>query len=110
MSSYLDEHGQPRPERRQKTGLRAVFDDAYRMVEPFFDPATGWGGIPWSTWLFASCARIFRSWPWMRYALSSPPPIASISRGIPAAVAICGARKSSGAGNDDRWPEAGVAC
>lgn len=44
MSSYLDEHGQPRPERRQKTGLRAVFDDAYRMVEPFFDPATGWGG------------------------------------------------------------------
>lgn len=39
--------GQPLPpegERRQNFHLRAVFESAYDLVEPFFDPAAGWGG------------------------------------------------------------------
>ena len=31
-------------ERRQNLQLREVFDSAYPLVEPFFDPASGWGG------------------------------------------------------------------
>jgi len=31
-------------ERRQKLQLREVFDGAYALVEPFFDPANTWGG------------------------------------------------------------------
>jgi hypothetical protein len=31
-------------ERRNNTKLRAIFDAAYVMVEPFFDPNAGWGG------------------------------------------------------------------
>ena len=31
-------------ERRRNPALRALFDNAYAMVEPFFDPASGWGG------------------------------------------------------------------
>ena len=31
-------------ERRSSPRLRSVFDTAYAMVEPFFDPATGWVG------------------------------------------------------------------
>lgn len=31
-------------ERRRSHRLRSVFDTAYSMVEPFFDPATGWVG------------------------------------------------------------------
>ncbi|MEI7612302.1 MAG: hypothetical protein WCK63_05300 [Betaproteobacteria bacterium] len=35
-----------RAERRQRYRLRAVFDSAFEMVEIFFDPASGWGGLP----------------------------------------------------------------
>lgn len=31
-------------ERRRNQRLRTVFDTAFLMVEPFFDPAQGWGG------------------------------------------------------------------
>ena len=31
-------------ERRQHLQLREVFDSAYPLVEPFFDPANSWGG------------------------------------------------------------------
>lgn len=31
-------------ERRQSHRLRAIFDTAFLMVEPFFNPAQGWGG------------------------------------------------------------------
>lgn len=31
-------------ERRQNQRLRAVFEAAYGLVEPFFDPTSGWGG------------------------------------------------------------------
>lgn len=41
---YTDGDGQARPDRRQNLGLRRIFDDAYVLIEPFFDPATGWGG------------------------------------------------------------------
>jgi len=32
------------PERRKELQLREVFDSAYPLVEPFFDPANSWGG------------------------------------------------------------------
>lgn len=31
-------------DRRTNPRLRGVFDTAYAMIEPFFDPAQGWGG------------------------------------------------------------------
>lgn len=31
-------------DRRQNFRLRAVFESAYGLVEPFFDPAAGWAG------------------------------------------------------------------
>ena len=31
-------------DRRRNTKLRGLFDTAYVMIEPFFDPAQGWGG------------------------------------------------------------------
>ena len=31
-------------ERRSNDKLRALFDTAYAMIEPFFDPDQGWGG------------------------------------------------------------------
>lgn len=31
-------------DRRRNPRLRAIFDTAFRMIEPFFDPAQGWGG------------------------------------------------------------------
>lgn len=31
-------------ERRQNLALRNVFDTAYAMIEPFFDPDQGWAG------------------------------------------------------------------
>lgn len=34
----------PHGERRQNERLRAVFESAYDLVEPFFDPAAGWAG------------------------------------------------------------------
>ena len=32
------------PDRRQNLQLRQIFDQAYVMIEPFFDPDAGWGG------------------------------------------------------------------
>ncbi|MCX8144989.1 MAG: hypothetical protein N3C59_01480 [Azovibrio sp.] len=34
----------PQPDRRQNKQLREIFEHAYAMVEPFFDPNAGWGG------------------------------------------------------------------
>lgn len=34
----------PAADRRSNTKLRGLFDTAYVMIEPFFDPAQGWGG------------------------------------------------------------------
>lgn len=34
----------PAEERRQNRHLRALFDAAYAMIEPFFDPDQGWAG------------------------------------------------------------------
>lgn len=31
-------------ERRRNTALRELFDTAYTLIEPFFDPDAGWGG------------------------------------------------------------------
>ncbi|MFA7291361.1 MAG: hypothetical protein WC023_03830 [Rhodocyclaceae bacterium] len=36
--------GQVPDERRRNTKLRSLFDTAYIMIEPFFDPDQGWGG------------------------------------------------------------------
>ena len=33
------------PDRRQDLRLRSVFDEAFVMIEPFFDPDHGWGGM-----------------------------------------------------------------
>ena len=33
-------------ERRHRYRLRVVFDSAFSMLEPFLDPAVGWGGLP----------------------------------------------------------------
>lgn len=32
------------PERRQNPRLRSAFDDAFAIIEPFFDPEQGWAG------------------------------------------------------------------
>lgn len=42
MESQDDSRRQP--ERRRNEALRQLFDHAYVLIEPFFDPATGWGG------------------------------------------------------------------
>lgn len=34
----------PPVERRNNIALREMFDAAYVMIEPFFDPNAGWGG------------------------------------------------------------------
>lgn len=44
MSSHVDSRGQEHTERRMNPRLRELFDNAYAMIEPFFDPAVGWGG------------------------------------------------------------------
>lgn len=44
MSEQIERAGWPAEERRHKLGLRAAFDDAFAMIEPFFDPQHGWGG------------------------------------------------------------------
>ncbi len=36
--------GRPADDRRSNTKLRSIFDTAYSMIEPFFDPEQGWGG------------------------------------------------------------------
>lgn len=42
--TYIDKAGAERPDRRQDPQFRELFDAAYVMVEPFFDPNAGWGG------------------------------------------------------------------
>lgn len=44
METYTDSRGRAQPDRRRNEMLRQVFDNAYAMIEPFFDPASGWGG------------------------------------------------------------------
>lgn len=34
----------PEQERRRNIRLREIFESAFAMIEPFFDPAQGWGG------------------------------------------------------------------
>ncbi len=34
----------PAQDRRRNAKLRGLFDTAYAMIEPFFDPERGWGG------------------------------------------------------------------
>jgi hypothetical protein len=34
----------PAQDRRRNARLRGLFDTAYAMIEPFFDPDQGWGG------------------------------------------------------------------
>ena len=36
--------GKPAVDRRENTKLRSIFDTAYLMLEPFFDPDQGWAG------------------------------------------------------------------
>lgn len=38
----MDETDSRLAERRQNPRLRALFEHAYPIVEPFFDPASGW--------------------------------------------------------------------
>ncbi len=42
--SYVDPSGKERPDRRRRPELRELFESAYRLVEPLFDPATARGG------------------------------------------------------------------
>ena len=44
MSDELARPGTSEYERRQNLRLRAAFDEAFAMIEPFFDPEQGWGG------------------------------------------------------------------
>lgn len=44
IATYTDAQGEVRPDRRSNPGLRELFDTAYAMIEPFFDPGAGWGG------------------------------------------------------------------
>lgn len=44
MSDLPDGSAGKVDERRQNLRLRSVFDSAFAMIEPFFDPARGWGG------------------------------------------------------------------
>lgn len=37
-------YGSDANDRRRNQRLRTVFDTAFVMIEPFFDPAQGWGG------------------------------------------------------------------
>lgn len=36
--------GAPASDRRRNEKLRGLFDTAYAMIEPFFDPDQGWAG------------------------------------------------------------------
>ena len=44
MATYLDASGKAQPDRRRNPQLRELFDSAYAMIAPFFDPGAGWGG------------------------------------------------------------------
>lgn len=45
-ATYVDRDGRTAPDRRANPRVRAVFDEAYELIHPFFDPATAWGGTP----------------------------------------------------------------
>ena len=34
----------PTPERRKNLALRELVDQAYHLIEPFFDPSNAWNG------------------------------------------------------------------
>lgn len=44
MSKAAASPRSPEEERRRNSRLRAIFESAFAMIEPFFDPAQGWGG------------------------------------------------------------------
>lgn len=44
MSNSIDGSAGRGEERRENLHLRTVFESAFAMIEPFFDPAQGWGG------------------------------------------------------------------
>jgi hypothetical protein len=44
MSESVVNLGNPEGERRRNLRVREVFETAFLMIEPFFDPAQGWGG------------------------------------------------------------------
>lgn len=44
MADHTGSRGRQQVERRVNPELRSLFDSAYAMIEPFFDPAAGWGG------------------------------------------------------------------
>ncbi|MBS1190129.1 MAG: hypothetical protein H6R10_1921 [Rhodocyclaceae bacterium] len=44
MATYTDSDGRQQADRRMNPQLRELFDSAYAMIEPFFDPQAGWGG------------------------------------------------------------------
>ena len=47
MSYEAEQGGPPGPERRQRTDVRAIFNDAVVLVAPFFHAA---GGVPMDYW------------------------------------------------------------
>ena len=44
LSEGLERSAAAVPERRRELDLRAAFDVAFVMIEPFFDPQQGWAG------------------------------------------------------------------
>jgi hypothetical protein len=44
MSDNQNSGAAPSVDRRRNTKLRGLFDTAYTVIEPFFDPEQGWGG------------------------------------------------------------------
>ena len=44
MSKSVVDNMSLEDERRHNVRLRTVFESAFVMIEPFFDPAQGWGG------------------------------------------------------------------
>jgi len=57
MAEHLHTPAQSIQERRQNSSLRSVFQDAYKQVEPCFDPKQAWGGVPLEMLAF----RVLRS-------------------------------------------------
>lgn len=44
MEPDAGQGGKQQSDRRVNAELRTVFDTAYTIIEPFLDPAAGWGG------------------------------------------------------------------
>lgn len=44
MATSIGSQEWQKADRRMNQPLREVFDSAYAMIEPFFDPQAGWGG------------------------------------------------------------------